>query len=53
MAHYLLLRGESVRNIEFAGLQYFELPKIGKEGTYPAMTMIFNQGKTKHKLVLV
>jgi hypothetical protein len=46
MAHYLLLRGEFIRNIEFADLQYLELPKIGKEGSYSAMTMIFNQGKT-------
>lgn len=46
MAHYLLLRGESVRNIEFANLQFQEFPKVGCEGTYPVMMMIFNQGKT-------
>ena len=46
MAHYLLLRGESVRNLEFADLQYQEYPKIGAEGSYPVLTMIFNQGKT-------
>ncbi|KAG2210796.1 hypothetical protein INT45_010944, partial [Circinella minor] len=46
MSHYLLLRGESVRNIEFADLQFQEVPKVGAEGTYPIMMMIFNQGKT-------
>lgn len=46
MAHYLLLRGESVRNIEFADLQFKEMPKIDADGTYPVMLMIFNQGKT-------
>lgn len=46
MSHYLLLRGESVRNIELADLQFQELPKVRAEGSYPVMMMIFNQGKT-------
>ncbi|KAK4516921.1 uncharacterized protein ATC70_000249 [Mucor velutinosus] len=47
MSHYLLLRGESVRNIEFADLHFQELAKVQSDGSYPAMLMIFNQGKTK------
>lgn len=46
LAHYLLLRGESMRSFEFADLQFQEFPKIGAEGTYPVMQMISNQGKT-------
>ncbi|CEP08881.1 hypothetical protein [Parasitella parasitica] len=46
LQHFLLLRGESIKNLEFADLQYMELHKMGVEGTYPAIIFIFNQGKT-------
>ncbi|KAI8635884.1 hypothetical protein BD408DRAFT_313150, partial [Parasitella parasitica] len=41
----LLLRGESIKNLEFSDLQYMELHKVNAVGTYPSIVFIFNQGK--------
>lgn len=46
MCHFLLLRGESIRQLEFADLQFDNLSKVKAEGSYPVMKAIFNQGKT-------
>ncbi|CEP17702.1 hypothetical protein [Parasitella parasitica] len=45
-SHYLLLRGESVRRLKLADILLQELPKIGAEGSYTIITMIFNRSKT-------
>ncbi|KAG2219717.1 hypothetical protein INT45_006049 [Circinella minor] len=47
MVHFLLLRGDNVRKLEFADLQFPELPKVGAvDGTYPAMLFLFTSTKT-------
>ncbi|CEP17734.1 hypothetical protein [Parasitella parasitica] len=46
LSHYLLLRGESLRNLEFPDPQYMEFSEVGTEGTYPAKVCLLNQGKT-------
>ncbi|CEP17701.1 hypothetical protein [Parasitella parasitica] len=46
VSHYLLLRGKSVRRLELADILLQELPKIGADGSYPIVTMIFNRSKT-------
>lgn len=47
LSHYLLLRGESIRNLELADLQFMELEKMKSNSTsYPAIICVFHQGKT-------
>ncbi|CEP10642.1 hypothetical protein [Parasitella parasitica] len=37
LSHFLLLRGEPIRNLEFSDPQYSSLSNAGTEGTYPAI----------------